>query len=230
MATLAELRAEAKRQKRKGYSKLKKAELEKLLDTPPPKPPRGVPRKKPEPAPAPIAKAESPAKKEPTTISGKNILVNSQFEKPLDANRTNRDLGYKASELKRGSVKGFSADGSFKETRFLYFVKDLPATPLRRLKGYSVEADFKKEAMRYGDYFNPLTDPEPKGSAPILRNYKISKLNDAEIKKRIGQDQRGKGATSMMYYLNTPELFKKSYPYLGVYETILMNGKKLLIK
>ena len=51
MATLAELRAEAKRQKRKGYSKLKKAELEKLLDTPPPKPPRGVPRKKPAPAP-----------------------------------------------------------------------------------------------------------------------------------------------------------------------------------
>ena len=48
MATLAELRAEAKRQKRKGYSKLKKADLEKLLDTPPPKPPRGVPRKKPE--------------------------------------------------------------------------------------------------------------------------------------------------------------------------------------
>lgn len=59
MATLAELRAEAKRQKRKGYSKLKKAELEKLLDTPPPKPPRGVPRKKPEPA------KKAPAKKAP---------------------------------------------------------------------------------------------------------------------------------------------------------------------
>lgn len=57
MATLAELRAEAKRQKRKGYSKLKKAELEKLLNTPPPKPPRGVPRKKPEPV------KKAPAKK-----------------------------------------------------------------------------------------------------------------------------------------------------------------------
>ena len=63
MATLAELRAEAKRQKRKGYSKLKKAELEKLLDTPPPKPPRGVPRKKPQAKKAPVKKA--PAKKAP---------------------------------------------------------------------------------------------------------------------------------------------------------------------
>lgn len=61
MATLAELRAEAKRQNRKGYSKLKKAELEKLLDTPPPKPPRGVPRKKPEAKKAPVEKA--PVKK-----------------------------------------------------------------------------------------------------------------------------------------------------------------------
>jgi len=68
MATLAELRAEAKRQKRKGYSKLKKADLEKLLDTPPPKPPRGVPRKKPEAKKAPVKKApakKAPAKKAP---------------------------------------------------------------------------------------------------------------------------------------------------------------------
>jgi hypothetical protein len=64
MATLAELRAEAKRQKRKGYSKLKKAELEKLLDTPPPKPPRGVPRKKPAPAPKPAPAKKAPVKEE----------------------------------------------------------------------------------------------------------------------------------------------------------------------
>ena len=83
MATLAELRAEAKRQKRKGYSKLKKAELEKLLDTPPPKPPRGVPRKKPEAKKAPAKKA--PVKKDDdvfdvvrATIGGVKYLVEAK--------------------------------------------------------------------------------------------------------------------------------------------------------
>jgi len=40
MATLTELRARAKQMKYKGYSKLNKADLEKLLSTPPPKPKR----------------------------------------------------------------------------------------------------------------------------------------------------------------------------------------------
>lgn len=44
MPTRPELLAEAKSRGLKGYSTLKKADLQKLLDTPPPKPPRGVPR------------------------------------------------------------------------------------------------------------------------------------------------------------------------------------------
>jgi hypothetical protein len=40
MATVVELKARAKKMGYKGYSKMKKAELEKLLTTPPPKPPR----------------------------------------------------------------------------------------------------------------------------------------------------------------------------------------------
>lgn len=44
MPTRPELLAEAKSRGLKGYTTLKKADLQKLLDTPPPKPPRGVPR------------------------------------------------------------------------------------------------------------------------------------------------------------------------------------------
>jgi hypothetical protein len=43
MATLVELKARAKKMGYKGYSKMKKGELEKLLTTPPPKPPRTKP-------------------------------------------------------------------------------------------------------------------------------------------------------------------------------------------
>lgn len=75
MVTLAELRAEAKRQKRKGYSKLKKAELEKLLETPPPKPPRGIPRKKPEASISPPKKPTTPPKKPTTTVKKKSTKI-----------------------------------------------------------------------------------------------------------------------------------------------------------
>ena len=44
MPSRPELLAEAKSRGLKGYTTLKKADLQKLLDTPPPKPPRGVPR------------------------------------------------------------------------------------------------------------------------------------------------------------------------------------------
>lgn len=40
MATLVELKAKAKKMGYKGYSRMKKAEIEKLLQSPPPKPPR----------------------------------------------------------------------------------------------------------------------------------------------------------------------------------------------
>jgi hypothetical protein len=43
MVTLVELKARAKKMGYKGYSKMKKGELEKLLTTPPPKPPRTKP-------------------------------------------------------------------------------------------------------------------------------------------------------------------------------------------
>ena len=60
MATLVELKARAKKMGYKGYSKLKKGELEKLLTTPPPKPPRTKPVSQRVPI-----KQVQPAKKEP---------------------------------------------------------------------------------------------------------------------------------------------------------------------
>jgi hypothetical protein len=68
MATLVELKARAKKMGYKGYSKLKKGELEKLLTTPPPKPPRTKPVSQRVPI-----KQVQPAKKAPTpvkTLSG----------------------------------------------------------------------------------------------------------------------------------------------------------------
>tara|TARA_R100000426_G_scaffold87276_1_gene71138 strand:- start:463 stop:912 length:450 start_codon:yes stop_codon:yes gene_type:complete len=62
MATLVELKAKAKKMGYKGYSKMKKAELEKLLTTPPPKPPRT--KSKAEQAKNPVRQVRK-AKKEP---------------------------------------------------------------------------------------------------------------------------------------------------------------------
>ena len=90
MATLAELRAEAKRQKRKGYSKLKKAELEKLLETPPPKPPRGVPRKKPASQSVPVVQ---PAKKASSTRKSQIEEIEALLKKnPIKLSKEEKDL------------------------------------------------------------------------------------------------------------------------------------------
>jgi len=92
MATLAELRAEAKRQKRKGYSKLKKAELEKLLDTPPPKPPRGVPRKKPASQSVPVKQVQ-PAKKASSTRKSQIEEIEALLKKnPIKLSKEEKDL------------------------------------------------------------------------------------------------------------------------------------------
>ena len=88
MATLAELRAEAKRQKRKGYSKLKKAELEKLLDTPPPKPPRGVPRKKPASQSVPVKQVQ-PAKEK--KLSAREIREQTKIPYSVVVRRKDSD-------------------------------------------------------------------------------------------------------------------------------------------
>ncbi len=204
MATLVELKARAKKMGYKGYSKMKKAEIEKLLTTPPPKPPRTKPVSQRVPV-RQVQPAKKAKGKEPTSISGKNILVRSKFETAVVANRSNRELGLKASELKKGTMKNFSADDTYKDMRFLYFVKNLPDTPLVRKKGYFVEGGFGKAAMQYGDYFNPLEED--------TKFTKTRKLSDAEIKSIARNSPR------MMKYLHTPDLFKKSYPFLGVYET-----------
>lgn len=125
MATLAELRAEAKRQKRKGYSKLKKAELEKLLNTPPPKPPRGVPRKKPEPV------KKAPAKKAPAKKAGYTIkevkndnelkevvkqYIRNWVSRPAQQREYNKIPNTSISpsvEIKRVLIKAIKGSGSF---------------------------------------------------------------------------------------------------------------------
>ena len=192
MATLAELRAEAKRQKRKGYSKLKKAELEKLLDTPPPKPPRGVPRKKPEPA------KTTPKGKGVDTLQGKNILVKSRFYTTGEWSNRRKYFGTPA-EFKKGNKTNASLliDDRFGgATKALYFWRDLSPTPLR----------LKKDGLK--DYFNPLKDAKVKIN---------KKLSDAEAKslinRTIGSIQEAIGS-----YLNTPQEIKDAYPFAGVYE------------
>ena len=90
MATLAELRAEAKRQKRTGYSKLKKADLVKLLETPPPKPPRGVPRQKPASQSVPVVQ---PAKKASSTRKSQIEEIEALLKKnPIKLSKEEKDL------------------------------------------------------------------------------------------------------------------------------------------
>ena len=121
MATLAELRAEAKRQKRKGYSKLKKADLEKLLDTPPPKPPRGVPRKKPQ------------AKKDDdffdvvkATIEGVKYLVQAKKSQ-------NREV-FSVSALKKEDPKPIGyISGEITPKTKIRFIKDTEKIPYKKV-------------------------------------------------------------------------------------------------
>ena len=63
MATLVELKAKAKKMGYKGYSRMKKAEIEKLLTTPPPKPKRL--KSKAEQAKNPVRQVQLPKKASP---------------------------------------------------------------------------------------------------------------------------------------------------------------------
>jgi len=122
MATLAELRAEAKRQKRKGYSKLKKAELEKLLDTPPPKPPRGVPRKKP----APVKKDDDIFDVVRATIGGVKYLVEAKKSQ-------NREV-FPVSALKQEDPKPIGyISGEITPKTEVRFIKDNVKIPYKQV-------------------------------------------------------------------------------------------------
>lgn len=207
MATLAELRAEAKRQKRKGYSKLKKAELEKLLDTPPPKPPRTKPVSQR----VPIKQVQSPKKapptKKPATLQGKNILVKSRFYTNGEWINQWNFFG-KRTDFKKGNKTNASLltdDNYGGETKALYFWKDLPPTPL----------NLKKDGLK--DYFNPLNDSKVKIN---------KKLSDAEAKSLINKITDVGGIREAIgIYLNTPKEIKDAYPFAGVYE-----GEPVMVK
>lgn len=85
MATLTELRARAKQMKYKGYSKLNKADLEKLLSTPPPKPKRL--KSKAEQAKNPVkqvAKPKAKAKAKPAKMLSKKALMEAINDDEFD--------------------------------------------------------------------------------------------------------------------------------------------------
>ena len=76
MATVAELKARAKKMGYKGYSKMKKGELEKLLETPPPKPKRT--KSKAEQAKNPVKQVQPPKKKEAPKKKAKMKLLSKR--------------------------------------------------------------------------------------------------------------------------------------------------------
>ena len=76
MATVAELKARAKKMGYKGYSKMKKGELEKLLETPPPKPKRT--KSKAEQAKNPVKQVQPPKKKEAPKKKAKKKLLSKR--------------------------------------------------------------------------------------------------------------------------------------------------------
>ena len=116
MATLAELRAEAKRQKRKGYSKLKKADLVKLLETPPPKPPRGVPRKKPASQSVPVKQVQ-PAKEDSSTEKkGRVIKIDRKVSIPEElVDNSNFKFDFLDGLADRGTKKYQRLDAKYRK-------------------------------------------------------------------------------------------------------------------
>jgi hypothetical protein len=204
MATVCELKAKAKEMGLKGYSKLKKAELEKLVmdGKAPASPVKAVSPVKAKPA-SPVKKAPTPVKAvSALKVGGKNVLVNSKFwtrgewinKRPWLGDTTDFKMGTKTQGALIPEPIAIPATA-------LYFWKDIKPTPLE------LETDGLK------NYFDPL-------KVNVLGGN-VRKLSEAQAKSilkngrfpRMEQMHQAIGA-----YLNAPKELKDAYPFAGVYE------------
>ena len=211
MVSVAEMKAQAKKMGYKGYSKMKKAELEKLLETPPPKPKRT--KSKAEQAKNPVKKVQPPKKKMASGISGKNILFESKLFTKSDWSFERKIKKLKARDFIKGNKKdGAAVINPLGEEQSLYFIKNLEEVPLEK-KGSLVEL------------FDPTKDRD--FSEKTKRAYKkgdirVTKLTDKEVKDFITKtkmtEKNKDEIMGMIYYLNTPDVIKMAHPLLGVYK------------
>ena len=191
MPTRPELLAEAKSRGLKGYSTLKKADLQKMLDTPPPKPPRGVPRGTKAKAKATKAKPAPKAKAKASQDTIENTLKNFPFK----TNTYGRAIGLEKDDLLE--MKGDKAP--------YYFVFNTPAKLLK---------DIESEAKTY----RPGGGSHGALSRNIEEMYDLQEkyIRDGKYKPPSGviAKHTSKGKAVAIEYLKTPMTvanFKKTY-------------------
>jgi hypothetical protein len=199
--TIAELKSQLKARGVKGYSGLKKAELEAMMA-------KLAPASKP----APLSASGSARRVK--MISGKNIAESDKFyDEQRYKNKFHKELGTTAKLFKKGTYATHSA---LKDGEFLLFRKDLPPIPLKYVNRY---LDIKHEevvgAMPPKEYyFNPLDD-----AATKKKGLTVTKKDDDWIKKAIVRNAGNEWEKIYIKVLNTPPLIKKLNPHLGVYHT-----------
>ena len=96
MATVKELKAQAKARKIKGFSTMKKAQLEEALAKPPPKPPRT--KTKAQQAANPVKQVQPPKKKAAVEPKKKKMKLKTKAELIEDINDDEREEGMSSQE------------------------------------------------------------------------------------------------------------------------------------
>ena len=207
MATLVELKARAKKMGYKGYSKLKKGDLEKLLTTPPPKPPRTKPVSQR----VPVKQVQKEETKDPTFLP--TDLTAEERGKRLREMTADESRAYRKRQMgeKLMAEDGFEEMGKLRKkvkfaTEKVYFksgkrkgeLKGVVYTKQGKLDKEKWERDTQEKVAREQEKKRANYKPKPKMPNDWMKRYrnrfgittytlrydKIDKAEDEKAKKQ----------------------------------------------
>lgn len=228
MTTVTELKAKAKARYIKGYSTMKKAELEKALSQPPPKPPRT--KSKAEQAKNPVKKVQAPAKKAPAKKAPAKKAPAKIFSAKFGEGRVPTKKEYMEAQKNKSLTKWKFINPPYEYAEFVDEWNKLGLAPAPAKGGFKIAVSRITNSQNGADYIvslsrtGKITNPRKDG-----KNWVFTGHDDANVSISMSGLKRElqevlKGESSFGYEVNKLAYLTQRSPSLKLQES-----KKFLV-